>query len=89
MSITIDKAGRIVVPKALRERYSLVPGAELDVEATADGIRLRLRGGAPAFVEKDGILVHHGPTVAAGIDVAEFINRQRDGRALETGSAST
>ena len=88
MSITIDKAGRIVVPKALRERYSLYPGAELDVEGTADGIRLRLRGGAAPFVEKNGMLVHHGPTVATGIDVAEFINRQREGRALETGAAS-
>lgn len=88
MAITIDKAGRIVVPKALRERYSLYPGAELEVEGTADGIRIRPRGGAGALVEKDGMLVHHGPAVAAAIDVTEFINRQRDGRALGAGGAS-
>jgi len=89
MSITIDKAGRIVVPKALRERYALHPGAELEIEATADGIRLRPRGGGEAFVMKDGVLVHHGPSIAAGLDVTAFINRQRDERALDRGGRSS
>lgn len=32
MSITIDRAGRIVVAKALRERFGLHPGTELEIE---------------------------------------------------------
>jgi AbrB family looped-hinge helix DNA binding protein len=81
MSITIDRAGRIVVPKALRERFGLHPGTELEIEAVADGLRLRARDSAPAFIEKEGVLVHHAAGPALQIDVAAFINRERDGRA--------
>jgi AbrB family looped-hinge helix DNA binding protein len=49
MNITIDRAGRIVVPKALRDRFGLHPGAELEIEAQADGLRLRARDLLPAL----------------------------------------
>jgi AbrB family looped-hinge helix DNA binding protein len=81
MSITIDRAGRIVVPKAFRERFGLHPGTELEIEAEADGLRLRARDSAPVFVEKEGLLIHHAAGPAMEIDVAAFINRERDGRA--------
>jgi AbrB family looped-hinge helix DNA binding protein len=84
MAITIDRAGRIVVPKALRERFGLFPGTELEIEPAADGLRLRARDAAPAFVEKEGVLVHHAAGPALDIDVAEFINRGREGRALSS-----
>jgi AbrB family looped-hinge helix DNA binding protein len=39
MRTTMDKAGRLVVPKALRDRLGLRPGP---VEVTADGAGLRV-----------------------------------------------
>ncbi len=39
MRTTIDKAGRIVIPKALRDRLGLQSG---EVELTADGAALRI-----------------------------------------------
>lgn len=45
MMVTIDKAGRIVIPKAMRDRFDLVAGAELDVVAQRDAIRLEPRRG--------------------------------------------
>lgn len=39
MRSTIDKAGRLVIPKPLRERLGLLPG---EVELVADGAALRV-----------------------------------------------
>jgi AbrB family looped-hinge helix DNA binding protein len=39
MRATIDKAGRLVIPKPLRDELGLVPG---EVEVTADGAALRV-----------------------------------------------
>lgn len=40
MMVTIDRAGRVVIPKELRDRLSIGPESELDVEIDGDGIRL-------------------------------------------------
>ena len=55
MRATIDKAGRLVIPKPLRERLGLRPGV---VEVTADGNVLRVEPVAGSEVEqRDGRLV--------------------------------
>ena len=82
MSITIDKAGRLVLPKPIRDRFNLVSGTELEVEVEADGVRLRVLGGGPCLRRKHGIVVHHGSSVVH-LDVAEFIRGERDSRALQ------
>jgi AbrB family looped-hinge helix DNA binding protein len=38
---TIDKAGRLVIPKAIRDRLGLRPG-EVEVEVLSDGAGLRV-----------------------------------------------
>lgn len=38
---TIDRVGRVVIPKEIRDRLSL--GADAEVEITADGDEIRLR----------------------------------------------
>ncbi len=79
MIITIDRAGRIVVPKSLRERFNLVAGTELEMEVRGECLQLRKVGAAPALVRKKGILVHHGGA-RANLDVAAFIRAERDSR---------
>ena len=79
MVVTIDSAGRLVVPKALRERFNLTPGCELEIEAAANGITLRRVDEEPALVRKQGILVHHGTTRAA-VDIGEFVRAERKAR---------
>lgn len=55
MKATIDSAGRLVIPKQLRDRLGLTQG-EVDVEA--DGAGLRVRPVAEdALDEQDGWLV--------------------------------
>jgi len=49
MKITIDKAGRIVVPKPLRDRLGMTPGTELVVEADGERPRGRRAARLPAI----------------------------------------
>lgn len=55
MRTTIDKAGRLVIPKALRDELGLRPG---EVEVVADGAALRVEAPTTdALVERDGRLL--------------------------------
>ena len=79
MIVTIDRAGCIVVPKSLRERFNLVAGAELEMEGVGDCLQLRRVDAEPALVRKKGTLVHHGGA-RTDLDVAAFIRAERDSR---------
>jgi AbrB family looped-hinge helix DNA binding protein len=55
MRAAIDKAGRLVIPKALRDSLGLVPG---EVEVTPDGAGLHVEPLAnDELAEEDGFLV--------------------------------
>jgi AbrB family looped-hinge helix DNA binding protein len=73
MRATIDKAGRLVLPKPLRDRVGLQPG---EVEVFADGAGLRVVAIAGDDLEEvDGRLVV--PASGPGID-DEMIQALRD-----------
>ena len=66
MRTTIDKAGRVVIPKPLHDQVGLGPGA---VEIVADGTGLRVEAIAGSeLVERDGRLVIPGAGASMGPD---------------------
>jgi AbrB family looped-hinge helix DNA binding protein len=60
METTIDGAGRIVVPKQLRDALGLTPGTTLDISWYGVGLQIVPRGRTARLVEEDGHLVVTG-----------------------------
>jgi AbrB family looped-hinge helix DNA binding protein len=81
MRTTIDKAGRVVIPAALRDRAGLTTGSELEVTEDDRGIRLERVAAGPRLVKVGRRLVAR-PTVSAdrrpSIDVAGVIEDERN-----------
>ncbi len=63
MTLKMDKSGRVVFPKRLRERLGLKPDMELEAVEEAGGILLRLVEQQPAMVQVGGLWVHQGTPV--------------------------
>lgn len=82
MEITIDKLGRVVLPKKVRDQFHLVPGTRLELEVDGEGVRLVPANQAASLVKKEGILVHHGAGTV-DLSIADFINQERENRVHE------
>jgi AbrB family looped-hinge helix DNA binding protein len=62
MEATIDQAGRILLPKPLRDALGLLPGTKVDVSRYGAGLQLIPAGRTARIVEEDGALVATGET---------------------------
>ena len=85
MQTTLDKAGRIVLPKPLRDDLRLQPGDSLDIESSGEEITLRPVRGAAQLRKKHGIWVYRAgaPLSAATVEeTVRQIRRERDARNL-------
>lgn len=58
--IQIDKAGRLVLPKPLREQFNLVPGDKLRVSVEGNGFRLEPTESGGKLVKEGSVLVFAG-----------------------------
>jgi AbrB family looped-hinge helix DNA binding protein len=59
-TLTIDKAGRIVLPKPVRDELQLNPGDSLEVESSEECIILRPARAHGRIYKKQGVWVMHG-----------------------------
>lgn len=57
MTITMDSAGRLVLPKAIRDRAQLSPGVPIDVRVVDGRVLLEPAAAAVAVEERDGLWV--------------------------------
>jgi AbrB family looped-hinge helix DNA binding protein len=80
MDVKLDRFGRVVLPKAVRDGLDLEAGDVLALEEVDDGILLRPVRGEPGLVEKDGVLVFTGkPTENVGSTLEKLRARRLRG----------
>jgi AbrB family looped-hinge helix DNA binding protein len=83
MRVTIDKAGRIVVPKEIRQRLGLLPNSELEIVDHANGLLLRVVDAQPSLIKVNGLLVHQG-RAEDGADLDRVLESVREERLQDT-----
>ena len=79
MTLKVDKAGRVVLPKPVRDRLGLHAGSDLEMRETADGIVLRPADQKPSMIKKGSFWVHTGK-IPPGYDILKAIDEEREER---------
>src|SRR5260370_33714598 len=77
-TVTIDKAGRVVIPKEIRDELRLEAGDTLAVEFEGERVILRpVRGVAPLQKER-GVWVFHGGKSLSLDEANQFVREARE-----------
>lgn len=84
MEATLDRFGRIVIPKKIREDFHLQVGSSIRIEEGEGEIVLKPVEGEPNLVKKDGVLVFSGKAVG-NVETAIEEHRQERNKLLRGG----
>jgi AbrB family looped-hinge helix DNA binding protein len=80
-TLTVDKAGRVVLPKPVRDELQLAAGDSLELESSEDRIVLRPRRGGAGLHQKQGIWVFStGEPISAEVtdEILQQMRRERE-----------
>ncbi|MGH7812500.1 MAG: AbrB/MazE/SpoVT family DNA-binding domain-containing protein [Candidatus Binataceae bacterium] len=79
-TVTLDKAGRVVIPKPMRDEMRLGPGDALELEAEGDRMTLRPGRCASRLRKERGIWVFDSGGPTAADDAVSAIREARERR---------
>src|SRR3989454_5514024 len=79
-TLTLDKTGRLVLPKPVRDELQLKPGDSLELESSEERIVLRPARGNARMRKKQGIWVLHGGAALSPRGGRRRNRRAREGR---------
>ncbi|MCU1259028.1 MAG: hypothetical protein JWO80_1913 [Bryobacterales bacterium] len=79
MTLKMDKSGRVVLPKPVRDRLGLHAGSNLEIQETPEGVVLKPADRRPSLVKKGSFWVHTGE-IPAGYDILKVIGEDREER---------
>jgi AbrB family looped-hinge helix DNA binding protein len=77
IKLTLDKMGRIVLPKPVREEMELLPGDTLELESSEEKITLRPVRETASLRKKQGIWVYRVGEPLADVVVQKTIAQLR------------
>jgi AbrB family looped-hinge helix DNA binding protein len=77
MRTTVDRFGRVVVPKAMRGRLGLRAGAAIEIEEIEGHLSLRPVEDTSLLVMKEGVLVFAGAAIG---DLEAAVTADREER---------
>ncbi len=77
--VTIDRAGRVVVPKAVRDELRLQPGDELELRSGPDSITLAPVHNSTTLVKEQGVWVYRSG-VPSSQSLPTIIDEDRQNR---------
>ena len=80
MEATLDRFGRVVIPKKVREDLGLKAGDVLNIQEEAGKVVLEPAGHKPLLVRKKGVLVFTGELIG---DPGDVTNKDREARNLD------
>jgi len=81
--LTLDKGGRVVLPKSLRDRLELQPGDRLEVETAGDQILLKPVRLASPLRKDRGVWVYRTGAKISQADADRTLDRARADRDAE------
>jgi AbrB family looped-hinge helix DNA binding protein len=79
MTLRMDKAGRVILPKPVRDRLGSHEGSDLEIVETSDGVVLKPIDRRPSMVKKQGLWVHTAKLPPA-FDLVHAIREDREDR---------
>jgi len=59
-TVTLDRAGRVVIPKSLREELRLEPGDQLELESEGERVTMRPMRASSPLRKEHGVWVFRG-----------------------------
>jgi AbrB family looped-hinge helix DNA binding protein len=77
MKTTLDRFGRVVVPKEIRDRLGLRPGVEIEIDEKENEVVLKLVDHEPSLMVKEGLFVYSGKATG---DLRGVVRVHRDER---------
>jgi AbrB family looped-hinge helix DNA binding protein len=83
-TVDIDKAGRIVLPKPVRDELQLEPGASLEIESSGEELTLRPVRGKVSLHKKQGVWVFRSGDPLSPDQVDKTLRQVRDERHRQT-----
>jgi len=77
METSVDRFGRIVIPKKIREDFNLKAGTPIRIEENEQSIILTPEHGEPNLRVKDDVLVFSGTPIE---DLGDALTKHRENR---------